>query len=72
MYDTCGRYFVVGGWAVVLAWDGFGDLAAEPQWGTVAISARWSRSRVIWFGNYSARWGFYTWLEVRALLVVER
>ena len=67
MYDTCGRYCVVGGWAVGLAWDGFGDLAAEPQWGTVAISAR-----VIWFGNYSVRWGFYTWLEVRALLVVER
>lgn len=72
MYDTYGRYCVVDGWAVGLAENDFRDLAAEPQWGTVAIFARWSRSRVIWFGNYSARWGFYTWLKVRALLVVER
>lgn len=35
---------------------------AAPQWGTVTISTRWSRSRVIWFENNSARWGLYTCL----------
>ena len=59
MYDTCGRYCVVGGWAVGLAGYRIGDLAA-PQRGTVTISARWSRSRVIWFENYSGGWALYT------------
>lgn len=33
---------------------------AAPQWGTITISTRWSRSRVIWFENYSGGWALYT------------